>query len=216
MERRGLSLRLYFFAFVISLLVFVVGVVLGWQWGYSAVTQMGAELDSLNSQNAEMDLVSLMENQSFACPVYESEFSRLFQAAQDYGDKLAEMERRKGKLDPEVMRLKEDYAAMQLRNYLLQQKMDSKCGSRHNVILYFYSNENYSQAADEGIQIGEVARGFGVYTYHFDVNAAGPVVAGLKAGYGVRATPTLIINGEKFEGFMDAAALAQALRGNGS
>jgi len=216
MERRSLSLRVYIFAFIISLLVFIVGVVLGWQWGFSAVSQMSSELSALSSESSGMDLVSLMENQSFACPVYESEFGALFQKTQDYGDKLAGLERAKGKLAPEVMRLKADYSAMQLRNYLLQQKMDSRCGTRHNVILYFYSNENYSAATDEGVQIGQVSRAFSVYTYHFDVNVDSPVVAGLVSGFNVTQTPTMIINGQKYEGFVTSNELRAILRSTGS
>lgn len=211
MEGRGLKLRLYFFAFVVSLLAFTVGVVLGWQWGFSAVSQMRSEMAALASESAGMELVSLMGNESFACPVYESEFGRLFRKTAEYGEKLAAMEAQKGKLDPGVMELKKDYAAMQLRNYLLQQKMDSLCGSSHNVIIYFYSNENYSRATDQGIPIGEVSNEFSLYTYHFDVGVDSPVVEGLKAGYGVRAAPTLIINGRKFEGFMPAGQLRSAL-----
>lgn len=218
MEGRGLKARLYFFAFVVSLLLFVVGLVIGWQLGFSAVTQMKTEFDSLAEEGAGVELISLMENQnqSFACPIYELEFARLFQKTERYGEKLAALEEKKGKTDPEIMELKKAYSVMQLRNYLLQQKTDSKCGSKHNVILYFYSNENYSPETDEGLQIRQVDREFSVYTYHFDVNAESSVVRGLTAAYGVRVTPTLVINGEKYEGFMDAGHLRQKLSRSGA
>lgn len=215
MERRGLSLRIYFFAFVISLLMFAVGIIIGWQWGFSAVTQMEGELSALGNEASGVELVSLMENQSFACPIYDSEFARLFAKTNEYGDRLAELEKQKGKMDPQVLELKKDYAAMQLRNYLLQQKMDSRCGSAHNVIIYFYSNENYSPETDEGLQISRLDGALGVFTYHFDVNVDSPVVNGLKAGYGVRATPALVINGERHEGFMTTEELASVLGRNG-
>jgi len=211
MESRGLKARLYFFAFVISLLLFTVGIVLGWQWGFAAANQMKSELDSLSSEAAGVELVTLMGNESFACPIYGSEFARLFQGTEGYGAKLADLEQRKGKMDPEVMELKKDYSAMQLRNYLLQQRMDAKCGTRHNIIIYFYSNEGYSPETDEGLQIGQVDTQFGVYTYHFDVNVDSPVVRGLKAAYGINVAPTLIINGEKREGFTGAATIREVL-----
>ena len=211
MEGRGIKARMYFFAFVASLLLFTVGLVLGWQWGYSAVTQMRSELDALSADEAGVELVSLLGNESFACQIYESEFARMFQKTEEYGSKLAELEVRKGKMDSEVLELKKAYSAMQLRNYLLQQRMDSRCGYRHNVIIYFYSNENYTPETDEGLQIGKVDKEFGVYTYHFDVNVDSPIVRGLKAAYGVTAVPTLIINGRKYEGFMTADELRSAL-----
>jgi hypothetical protein len=211
MEGRGLKLRLYAFAFIISLLMFAVGIVLGWQWGYSAVSQMSSELSALSSEETGMETLALMENQSFACPIFDSEFARLFQKTLDYGDRLQALENKNGKLDPQVMELKKDYSAMQLRNYLLQQRMDAQCGTAHNTIIYFYSNEGYSAATDEGIQIGLVGARYEAYTYHFDVNVDSPLVNGLKAGYGVAETPTLVINGEKHSGFMTAAEIEAAL-----
>jgi len=211
MEGRGLKARMYFFAFVISLLLFTVGLVLGWQWGFSAANEMKGELDALAAEGSGVELVTLMENETFACPIYQSEFGALFQRTEEYGARLAELELRKGKLDSEVMSLKEGYAAMQLRNYLLQQRMDSRCGTESNVIIYFYSNENYSPETDEGLQIGQVDREFGAYTYHFDVNVDSPVVRGLKASYAISSVPTLIINGERHSGFMPAQQIREVL-----
>jgi len=214
MEGRGLKARMYFFAFIASLLLFTVGLVLGWQLGYSAVTQMRSEFDALSADEAGVELVSLLGNESFACQIYESEFMRVFQKTVEYGEKLAELESKKGKMDSEVLELKKDYSSMQLRNYLLQQKMDARCGYRHNVIIYFYSNENYTPETDEGLQIGKVDKEFGVYTYHFDINVDSPIVRGLKAAYNIKTTPTLIINGEKYEGFLTADELRAILSHN--
>jgi len=211
MERKPVSLRIYAFALAISLLVFVVGLVLGWQWGFSAVSQMKAEFDSLFAEGTAMELVGLMGNESFACPVYEREFASLFGKTERFGSRLSGLEQSYGKQDPQVMELKKEYASMQLRNYLLQKAMDERCGTRHNVILYFYSNENYSAAADEGLQIARVDREFGAFTYHFDVNVDSPVVAGLVSGYAVGVTPTLVINGEKRAGFLTARELRAIL-----
>jgi len=205
MERK-LSIRMYVFAFVISLLVFVVGLVVGWQLGFNSMNEMRTEMNNLASDSASMELIGLVGNQTFACPIYGSEFSKLFNTTEQYGAKLQELENKNGKLDPNVMELKKDYASMQLRNYLLQKKMDPICGTQHDVILYFYSNENYSVQTDEGLQISALSRD--VYTYNFDVNVDSSVVNGLKAGYNVSKTPTLIVNGIKYEGFKTTNEIA--------
>ena len=206
---RGIRARMYFFAFVVSALLFTVGVVLGWYFGISAATGMEKDLDRLRSEAYSLEILSLMDgaNQTVACAVYSRSFGDLVYQTEQFGANLDYMESRKGKLDPDVMALKSDYASMQMRNYLLQQKMDERCEERSNVILYFYSNENYSPETDEGRQIAQVDREFGVYTYHFDVNARNPAVTALKESYGVAVTPTLIINGRKYEGFRTAGEL---------
>lgn len=210
---RGIRARMYFFAFVISALLFTVGIVLGWYFGISAVTETQKDFDRLRSEAYSLEILSLMEgsNQTVSCAVYSRSFGGLIYQTEQFGGKLDYLEKRKGKLDPEVMALKSDYASMQMRNYLIQQKMDAKCGERNNVILYFYSNENYSPATDEGPQIAQIDREFGVYTYHFDVNVQNPVIDALKESYGVTVTPTMVINGRKFEGFRTADEIRSAL-----
>ena len=211
---RGIRARMYFFAFVISALLFTVGIVLGWYFGISAVTETQKDFDRLKSEAYSLEILSLMGDSNasaVSCAVYSRSFGDLVYQTEQFGAKLDYLEKRKGKLDPEVMALKSDYSSMQMRNYLIQQKMDAKCGERSNVILYFYSNENYSSATDEGPQIAQVDREFNVYTYHFDVNVQNPVVDALKESYGVTVTPTLIINGKKLEGFKTAGELRSAL-----
>lgn len=211
---RGIRARMYFFAFVISALLFTVGVILGWHFGVSAVSETQKEFEALRSSSYSLEILSLMDetNQSVSCAVYSRSFGDLLYETEQFGGRLDYLESRKGKIDPEVMALKSEYASMQMRNYLVQQRMDRRCGSRHNVILYFYSNENYSPERDEGRQIAQVDREFNVYTYHFDVNVRNPVVDALKESYGIVVTPTLIINGRKVEGFKTADELRQELR----
>lgn len=211
---RGIRARMYFFAFVISALLFTVGIVLGWYFGISAVTETQKDFDRLKSEAYSLEILSLMGDSNasaVSCAVYSRSFGDLVYQTEQFGAKLDYLEKRKGKLDPEVMALKSDYSSMQMRNYLIQQKMDSKCGKSNNVILYFYSNENYSSATDEGLQIAQVDREFNVYTYHFDVNVQNPVVDALKESYGVVVTPTLIVNGNKLEGFKTAGELRAIL-----
>jgi hypothetical protein len=56
------------------------------------------------------------------------------------GDRLAFAEERLGAKDPEVVRLKERYTLLQIRDYLLTKRIERTCGSDKIIALYFYSN----------------------------------------------------------------------------
>lgn len=56
------------------------------------------------------------------------------------GDRLAFAEERLGANDPEVVRLKERYTLLQIRDYLLTKRIERTCGSDQVIALYFYSN----------------------------------------------------------------------------
>ncbi|MCI0597723.1 hypothetical protein L0Y34_01480 [Candidatus Parcubacteria bacterium] len=56
------------------------------------------------------------------------------------GDRLAAAEEQLGKTDPEVVRLKERYTLLQIRDYLLAERIERTCDINPIVVLYFYSN----------------------------------------------------------------------------
>lgn len=56
------------------------------------------------------------------------------------GDRLAFAEERAGANDPEVLRLKERYTLLQIRDYLLTKRLAETCNTEPYVALYFYSN----------------------------------------------------------------------------
>lgn len=55
-------------------------------------------------------------------------------------DRLAYTEGTLGKNNAEVIRLKRQYSLLEIKDYLLMQKVSAKCGLKPVFILYFYSN----------------------------------------------------------------------------
>ena len=59
----------------------------------------------------------------------------------ELGDKLSYTEEQRGADNPEVMNLKEYYSLLQIKDFLLSQRIKEKCGTKTLSIIYFYSNE---------------------------------------------------------------------------
>jgi len=213
MERK-IDLSRHAIAFVITALVFALGILLGWQMGYTATSQIASEFETIKLDDYTMEIISLMgDNSTFACGVYNEQIAKFNTETIEFGNKLDFLEKRKGKLDAEVMQLKKSYTLMQMRNYFLLKKIDALCGSSHKVMLYFYSNENYNERADQGIVISSVLAETknSFIVFHFDVNVDLPVLKVFKESFGVTTAPTLIINNGKYEGFMDKGRLLEAI-----
>lgn len=58
----------------------------------------------------------------------------------ELGDKLSYTEEQRGADNPEVMNLKEYYSLLQIKDFLLAQRIREKCGTKTLSIIYFYSN----------------------------------------------------------------------------
>ena len=58
----------------------------------------------------------------------------------ELGDKLSYTEEQRGADNPEVMNLKEYYSLLQIKDFLLSQRIREKCGTKTLSIIYFYSN----------------------------------------------------------------------------
>jgi glutaredoxin len=59
----------------------------------------------------------------------------------DLASRLAFMEANRPNDDEELLRLKRQYSLLEIKDYLLMQRLESQCGFKSISILYFYSNE---------------------------------------------------------------------------
>lgn len=202
---------------IISALIFLVGLLVGWGLGAAATAQLQENIQRLEEEQRELDVLALLAEQpEVGCGAYSAAFESFTRKTRAFGEKVEYLEKKKGKLDEEVLRLKSGYAILQARNYLILRKMNELCGESRNIILYFYTNENYSEATDQGIVLWKVIPTLPAYAdntsvYHFDVKVNNSIIEALKKAYGISVLPTLVVNGKKIEGFHDEASLRRAL-----
>lgn len=58
----------------------------------------------------------------------------------DLGNRLAYAESQLGTNNAQVIRLKEQYSLLEIRDYLITKRLAAACGARPVAVLYFYSN----------------------------------------------------------------------------
>lgn len=130
------------------------------------------------------------------------------------GDRLSLAEERAGANDPEVLRLKERYTLLQIRDYLLTKKLQETCGIEPVVALYFYSNvegecADCDRAGYALSYLRETYPTLRVYSfdYHLDLAALRTLIAveQIKSEF-----PAFVVEGRNYYGFTDLETLQKA------
>jgi hypothetical protein len=130
------------------------------------------------------------------------------------GDKLAYAEEHAGANDPDVLRLKERYTLLQIRDYLLTKRLSETCGFKPVVALYFYSNipgecENCDRAGYALSYLRQTYPSLRVYSfdYHLDLAALRTLIAVLKVD---SQFPAFVVQGKRTYGFTSLEDLEKA------
>lgn len=121
------------------------------------------------------------------------------------GDRLAFAEEHAGKDDPDVLRLKERYTLLEIRDYLLSKRLSETCGVKPTVALYFYSNvpgecTDCDRAGYALSYLRQTYPSLRVYSfdYHLDLAALKTLITVVKVK---DEFPAFVINGKETNGF---------------
>lgn len=128
----------------------------------------------------------------------------------DLGSRLSYAESQLGADDQQVVRLKQQYSLLEIRDYLITRKLAEACGTKPVTVLYFYSNEGDCPDCDRAgyalSYLHDTYPSLRVYSfdYNIDLGAMQTFIALNK----IRdSLPAFVINGKKIYGFTSLADL---------
>lgn len=168
-----------------------------------------AELDAIQSQLATDTLsvetqFALLENAPCADLTVGTDLTR---EVSSLGDRLNLAESRLGSDNAEVLRLKKQYTLLQIRDYLLTQRIASTCDVEPVTALYFYSNEagaceSCDRASYALSYLRQTYPTLRVYSfdYNLDLGALKTLIAVEKVD---ERFPAFVIEGTRSYGFTD-------------
>lgn len=123
----------------------------------------------------------------------------------DLGTRLAYAESQLGSDNPQVIRLKDQYSLLEIRDYLITKQLAAACGTKPPVtVLYFYSNAGDCTDCDKaGYALSYLRDTYpALRVYSFDYNLELGALKTLIAVTKVNNTlPAFVINGKHFYGF---------------
>lgn len=136
----------------------------------------------------------------------------LSQKLSNLGDKLSFTEGRLGSDNPQVLELKKQYTLLEIRDYLLIQKLSKTCDITPVVTLYFYSNAGDCASCDRaGYALSYLRQTYPrirVYSFDYNLNL-GALKTLIQVEKVKPKLPAFVIQGEQHYGFTSLTNLKE-------
>ncbi len=211
--------EIYAITFVLTLLLFLSGVAIGYYLTDNASDPVMAQIEAMNDNMMNMQLLLGSEsNPALFCSMY-GELSPSFEnETWGIGQQLEFMEYSKKPFDQS---LKFKYYQLEYRDLLLARNAAGLCNDSVKTIIYIYSNKEgeCGKCSDQGTALWRVRsyfteKGVKLRIYSFDGSSTeSAIVSMLKKMYSFSAYPTLIIDDAVYAGFKDENEVVSIIEG---
>lgn len=196
--QRKISLQIYFFAFLAAIAVFGIGIYVGMQLQKGIIEELSVKIEELKQKISSVETLLLFE-ENF-CDIFADEIDKFHSETYEIGKKIEYME--KIEIDP---KLKAEYMLLEFRDYVLVTKVNERCAKNYSTVLYFLDSKNCSVCwtqSEELTKARQMKERLFVYTFDGAINSS--VVNALLKKFSINEYPSLIINGKKYVGLVNA------------
>lgn len=122
----------------------------------------------------------------------------------DLGDRLSYAENQLGADNAQVVRLKQQYSLLEIRDYLITKQLAAACGIKPVTVLYFYSNAGDCADCDRaGYALSYLHNTYPnlrVYSFDYNLNL-GALETFIAINKIQNSLPAFIVNGKHYYGF---------------
>ena len=198
----------YIIGIIIAIIVFVTGFLLGLaitQSRYADIEDFETKL-RIDAYNFDVQYLLLQEE---PCKFIEDPFTEELYLI---GAELSALEAERGFEDKDVLRLKNYYSMLEIRNWIFLKTFKEKCGKDYVLNLYFYSNKDCEDCLEQGEILTSLRQKYPkIRTYSFDINIDNKALSALKQLYNVEEAPTMVFDSVTLSGFRTEEELERAL-----
>lgn len=196
---RTVDTRKYVSAFIITAIIFFTAMYASSYFGQKKLDEIRSIQNQISadilSSEVQTSLLEQFSCKDVANTALSSELGTL-------GERLSYTEENRGADDPEVLSLKEYYSLLQLKDYILMNKVREKCGTKNEFIVYFYSKD-CTECTKQGYVLTKLRSDYPeLRVYSFDYNIDVSAVKTLININKVKNTaPALLIGDENYYGY---------------
>ena len=166
------------------------------------IAELGAIEDQLSIDTLSLDTqFSLLERAP--CDSFASS-TTLISSLSDLGDRLSYAESQLAADNAQVVRLKQQYSLLEIRDYLITKQFAVACGIKPVTVLYFYSNAGDCSDCDRaGYALSYLHNTYPslrVYSFDYNLNL-GALETFIAINKIQDSLPAFVINGKQYYGF---------------
>ncbi len=168
----NINWKKYFFSFAITAVIFVTAIFMSNYFSEKKLQDIRSIQD-----NIAIDILS-SETQFSLLEEYSCKEVGVGALSSELGElenKLAYTENQRGHNDPEVVTLKKYYSLLQIKDYLLMQKISEKCKKTPLSIIYFYSGDKCEDCERQGFVLTHLRETYPelrVYSFDYDIDVS--------------------------------------------
>ncbi len=213
MERKKINKLKLFSIFITTTFIFVIGIFFGKSISDSQLNNIEKLQQELRTQTLGLELQYALASQA---PCNITNVNLIGNELYGMSNILASMENSLGKLNKDVLSLKEYYSLLEIKHWLFLEKIKSECKSDVPIILYFYSNlGDCDDCEKQGYVLTYLKKkNSELNIFSFDINLDNPVIDSLKNIYNLKTMelPVMIINGKVYGEFTELDSLEIILK----
>jgi len=217
-DYRRISWELYITVFIITLVIFGIGVFIGTSITKGIMSENDEKIMLLNDRIISLQLLLLSaEDKVLFCNLYWDVIDALEEETWAIGEQIKYIETEKGMSD---RMLKVKYSDLEFRDYLLASYVSQNCDRKIHIILYFYSNDEKKcqKCSEQSKELFKVRKRLksdvDIRIYNFDTDVDSGVINVLEQKYNISSYPSLVIDDEKYVGFMDSQKIIDIIKEN--
>lgn len=207
----GINWKKYFFSFVITAIIFATAIMLSNYFAQRRLDEIRGiqdkiAIDTLSSET-QFSLLEESSCKDIGTGTLSAELGSL-------EEKLSYTESQNGETDPEVQSLKKYYFLLEIKDYLLMNKISQKCKKTPLSIIYFYgTDDKCADCQKEGYVLTRLREEYPeLRVYSFDYNIDLSAVKTLISINKVKnELPAIIFKDKVYYGFQSVEDLEKAI-----
>lgn len=220
--KRNFSKTRIFIAFVITLLIFTLGLTLGLlldtqriQWSERESKQQKADYESLQWQYL---FLTSTEDKEETCLLLKAAFDK---SVTDLGESLDRVQsyRKQSQInDEDYILIERAYIIDNLKYWILARQYKQECGGEYTIVLYFFSEKNCPICPDQGVILTHYKKIYEekllVFPINIDLEKQESSVNILINRYNITELPSIVVGNKKYPGVVGMDSLSTIICDN--
>ncbi len=218
-QEREISKQRFVVAGIITLLVFLVGILFGMFVDNErfAYQNKQSEIQRLDYESLQLQYlyINYIAEQNETCTALSKALEKTTSELGDLLDKVLSVKDQNPIRNPDYENIYRSYLQSNFKYWILAERAKEKCNFQSVIILYFFSEKNCEICPEQGVVLTYFKKKFGenvlIFPVNVDLGQEETFIGLITSSYNVNTLPSLYIEGELYQGVVSKQDLSEIL-----